>query len=79
MTRKIILSDTSPPLQSEPPLDPPEACPTKRKLIRDYPKEERLDQFFKRYVNIIPEKELDIHPEMEDNPSPFFPNDSKGG
>ena len=67
MTKKLIVGSPEA-MSSEPPLDPPEYCPTKRKLIRDYPKEERLDQFFKRYVNIIPDKELDIHPEMEDNP-----------
>ena len=68
MTKKLIVGSPEA-MSMEPPLDPPEDCPTKRKLLRDYPKEERLDQFFKRYVNIIPDKELDFHPEMEDNPS----------
>ena len=67
MTKKLIVGSPEA-MSSEPPLDPPEYCPTKRKLLRDYPKEERLDQFFKRYVHIIPDKELDIHPETEDNP-----------
>ena len=52
-TKKIILSSTSPPLQSEPCLEHPDALPPKRKLLRDYPKEERLDKFWEKYVRII--------------------------
>jgi|TARA_R100000656_G_scaffold89080_1_gene64962 hypothetical protein len=66
-TKKLIIGSPEA-MKMEKSLNPPEDCPTKRELLRDYPKEERLDQFFKRYVNIIPDEELDIHPEMEDNP-----------
>ena len=34
----------------EPPDEPRNVRKPKRKLLRDYPKEERLNQFFKKYV-----------------------------
>ena len=42
-------------MSKEPSLDPPDeprnVRKPKRKLLRDYPKDERLDQFFKEYVD----------------------------
>tara|TARA_R100000687_G_C6305212_1_gene97816 strand:- start:2 stop:223 length:222 start_codon:yes stop_codon:yes gene_type:complete len=70
-TKKLIVGSPEA-MKYEPPIDPPEPCPTKRKFI---------NKLCNWHV-LVKDKELDIHPEMEDNPQyppRLFTNDSKGG
>ena len=52
---KRVISGSPEAMSKEPSLEPPDeprnVRKPKRKLLRDYPKEERLDQFFKKYVD----------------------------
>jgi|TARA_Y100000310_G_scaffold324771_1_gene387083 hypothetical protein len=65
--RKLMLGSNEA-MQHEPSLVEPEPPKPKRKLLGDYPKEERLDQFWKKYADF-----------PDDDAFPKGIDDSKGG